>query len=119
MSVIARFRQLTKCFRGPKMPLTERKGQSMAVAWAKRGFDQTITRIIKAPQLYTYGSILCAFMAGFELRDVIWRMRNHSAEALDYLTCPRLLLVALLWTYCVVRAIQRFQKPSPQFPVGF
>ena len=91
----------------------------MALAWAKRGFDQTITGIMKAPQLYAYGSIFLAFIAGFDLRSVVLRTRNHSAEAFDYLTCPLLLLVALLWTYCVVRAIQRFQKPSPQFPVGF
>lgn len=85
----------------------------MAWTWAKRGFDQTITGIMKAPQLYAYGSIFCAFIAGFDLRDVIGRARNHTAEPFDFLTCVLLLLLALLWTYCVVKAIQRFQLPRP------
>lgn len=36
----------------------------MAWTWAKRGFDQTITGIMKAPQVFAYGSILFAFIAG-------------------------------------------------------
>ena len=84
----------------------------MPWTWAKRGFDQTITQIMKAPQLYAYGAIFSAFIAGFDLRDVIWRTRNHTAETFDYLACPALLIVALLWIYAVVRAIQRFQSLS-------
>jgi hypothetical protein len=89
----------------------------MAWTWARRGFEQTISGIMKAPHFFAYGSLFWAFFAGFELRDVIWRARNHSAGALDYLTAPLFLLVALLWTYTVVRAIQRFRNsriPSNQ-----
>jgi hypothetical protein len=81
----------------------------MAWAWSKRGFEQTIIGIIKAPHLFAYGSIFWAFFAGFELRDLILRARNHSADAFDYLNGPLFLLVALLWTYAVVKAIQRVQ----------
>jgi hypothetical protein len=91
------------------MLLARRKGHSMAWTWAKRTIEQNITGVMKAPQLYAYGSILWAFFAGFELREVILSVRNHSADTFEYLTCPLLLLVALLWTYFVVRAMQRFQ----------
>jgi len=84
----------------------------MAWTWAKRAFEQNITGVMKAPQLYAYGSIFWAFLAGFYLSDVIKGVRNHSATAFDYLNCPLYLLVALLLTYFVVRAIQRFQ-PNP------
>jgi len=68
----------------------------MAWTWAKRTIEQNITGVMKAPQLYAYGSILWAFFAGFELREVILSVRNHSADTFEYLTCPLLLLVALL-----------------------
>ncbi len=82
--------------------------------WTKRGFDQTLTGIMKAPHFYAYSSIAFAFIAGFDLRGLIWRMRNHTVEVLDYLTCPSMLLVALLWTYCVAlnKLVLRF-KPKP------
>ena len=84
----------------------------MALSWAKRAFEKNITGVVKVPQLYTYGSIFWAFLAGFWFRDAIWRGRNHSATAIDYLNGPLSLLVALFMTYFVVRALQRFE-PNP------
>lgn len=84
----------------------------MAWTWAKRAFEKNISNVVKAPQLYAYGSVFWAFLAGFWVRDAIWRSRNHSATALDYLNGPLVLLVALFSTYFVVRALQRF-RPSP------
>lgn len=84
----------------------------MAWIWAKRTLENNISGVMKTPQLYAYGSVFWAFLAGFWLRDAIWRGRNHSATAFDYLYGPLVLLVALFWTYFVVRALQRFQ-PNP------
>ncbi len=84
----------------------------MAWTWAKRAFERNITSVVKVPQLYAYGSVFWAFLAGLLLRDAIWRGRNHTATALDYLNGPLFLLVALVWTYFVVRVLQRFQ-PNP------
>src|SRR5215467_9916480 len=109
LSDMACFRQLTKSLGHPRMLAIRGKNHSMPWTFARRGFEQTINGIMKAPHFFAYGSLFWAFFAGFELRDVIWRARNHSANTLDYLICPLFLLVALLWTYCVVRAIQRFQ----------
>jgi hypothetical protein len=84
----------------------------MAWTWAKRAIEKNISSVVKAPQLYAYGSVFWAFLAGFWLRDAIWRGRNHSATLFDYLNGPLLLLIALLWTYCIVRTLKRFQ-PNP------
>jgi hypothetical protein len=84
----------------------------MAWTWAKRAIEKNISSVVKAPQLYAYGSVFWAFLAGFWLRDVIWRSRNHSATAFDYLNGPLLLLIALLWTYCIAKALKRFQPNS-------
>jgi len=84
----------------------------MAWTWAKRLFEKNVSNVVKAPQLYAYSSVFWAFLAGFWLRDAIWRDRNHSATAFDYLNGPLTLLVALFSTYFVVRALQRFQ-PNP------
>ena len=79
----------------------------MAWIWGKQGFDQTIAGIAKAPHLFAYGSILWAFLAGFQLRGIVGR--NHSAAAFDNLNGLVFLVVALLWTTCIVKAIQRLQ----------
>lgn len=84
----------------------------MAWTWAKRALEKNISGVVKNPQLYAYGSVFWAFLAGFWFRDAIWRGRNHSATAFDYLNGPLLLLIALHWTYCIVKALKRLQ-PNP------
>jgi hypothetical protein len=84
----------------------------MAWTWAKRTIEKNISNVVKAPQQFAYGSVFWAFLAGYLLKDAMWRGRNHSATAFDYLNGPLLLLIALLWTYCIVKALKRFQ-PNP------
>lgn len=74
--------------------------------------------VIESPGLWVFGSVLFAWLAGFELRDLIYRVRMHNAEAMDYLSWPGMLLVALLWSYQLVRTIRqlsagRSTSPSP------
>jgi hypothetical protein len=89
-----------------------KKGHFMAWTWTKRVLENNINGAVKAPQLYAYGSVFWAFLAGFWFSDAIWRGRNHNATAFDYLYPPLTLLAALCWTYFVVKALHRF-RPSP------
>jgi hypothetical protein len=71
--------------------------------------------VIKTPGLWAFGSVMFAWLAGFGLSDLIHRVRMYNVEALD-LACPALLLVALLWSYQVVRTIRQLSAARPTSP---
>ncbi len=78
------------------------------MAWnLARTVEHGTTNVTNAPKFYAYFALFGAFLAGFELRDLILMVRKHSATALDYSACPLLLLPALLYTSFLVRAIRR------------
>ena len=101
----------------------------MASIWSRN-----TENVIKTPGLWAFGSVLFAWLAGFELRDLIFRVRMHNSEPLvsldylvrmnnarapgylDYLVCPALLLGALLWSYQVVRTIRQLSAGRPTSP---
>lgn len=84
------------------------------MAWTlAKTVDQCTTNVTKNPEFYVYMAVFWAFFAGFDLRDIILMVRKHSATALDYSTCPLLLLSALLCSYFLVRAIRRSGNGPP------
>jgi hypothetical protein len=79
----------------------------MASIWSRN-----IENVTKTPGFWAFGSVGFAWLAGFQLRDLIYRVRMHNAEALDFI-CPALLLVALLWSYQLVRTIRQLSAARP------
>jgi hypothetical protein len=110
LSALAGFLQLTNSSCRPKM--ASKKGSLMAWTWARRVFEKHVTGVMKVPQLYAYGLAFWAFLAGFWVQEAIWKSRNHSARAFDYVNGPLYILVVLFNCYCVVRAVQRL-RPNP------
>jgi hypothetical protein len=66
-------------------------------------WSRNIENVIKTPGLWAFGSVLFAWNAGFQSRDLIYGVRMHNAGALDYLACLGSLLVALSLSYLLVR----------------
>lgn len=71
--------------------------------------------VTKTPGFYAFGSVLFAWLAGFDLRTLLYKVRMHNAEALDFIG-PALLVVAFLWDYQVVRTIRQLSAGRPTSP---
>ena len=82
----------------------------MASIWSRN-----TENVIKTPGRWVFGSVLSAWTAGLGLSDLIHRVRMHNAVPLD-LASPALLLVALLWSYQVVRTIRQLSASRPTSP---
>lgn len=84
------------------------------MAWTlAKTVEQNTTHVTKNPEFYVYMAVFGAFFAGFDLRGLILMVRKHSATAFDYSACPSLLLLALLYSYFLVRAIRRSRNGPP------
>ena len=73
-------------------------------------------RVIKTPGLWAFGSVFFAWIAGFRLSDLVHRFRMHNAVPLDLASPALLLIVALLWSYQVVRTIRQLSAGRPTSP---
>lgn len=85
----------------------------MASIWSRN-----TDRVVKTPGLFTFGSVLFAWIAGLDLNDLIHKVRMHNAVPLDF-AGSALLLVALLWSYQVARTIRQLnaRRPASSSPV--
>lgn len=84
----------------------------MAQFWSKR-----TEQVTKAPGLYAFGSVFWAWFAGLKLSDLLYGVRTHkAADPVDYFLCPALLLVALTWSYLLVRTIRQLKEGHPISP---
>jgi hypothetical protein len=61
--------------------------------------------------MYAFGSVFWALFAGLKLGDLLYGVRTHkAANPLDYFLCPAYLLLALLWSYLLVRTIRQLKE---------
>lgn len=82
----------------------------MASIWSRN-----TENIVRSPGLWAFGSVLFAWTSGFGLSELIHKVRMHNAEPLDGAS-QALLLVALLWSYQVVRTIRQLRAGHATLP---
>lgn len=76
----------------------------MAWTWT-RYFDRGVEAAIQPPSSFAFGSVLFAFIAGFDLMRL-----KHSGTSVDYSFVALYLIVAVLWGCFLTRAIHRLRN---------
>jgi uncharacterized YccA/Bax inhibitor family protein len=76
----------------------------MAWTWAKY-VDRGTTGATTNPSMFAFGSLFWAFVAGFHLR-----LLRHGGTWADYGVIVLCLVIALLWSYFLTRAISRLRN---------
>jgi hypothetical protein len=82
----------------------------MVWTWAKYA-DRYTTGVTKNPSLFAFGSMFFAFEAGTRLKGL-----KQSADVLAYSSFLGFLLVALLLSYFLARAIRQLRNSDDQSP---